>query len=51
MNTSVISERKTISEIKAELNGKLLITIQLLLKEKVFVSRDRAGEFKSWLES
>lgn len=51
LNRSVISNRRAIRDIITDHNGKLQITLHPVLKEKVFISRDRAGDFKDWLES
>jgi two-component system LytT family response regulator len=41
--------RSAISNVFVHLNGKLKVTLRPVATEELYVSRDRAPEFKKWL--
>ncbi|WP_266365290.1 LytR/AlgR family response regulator transcription factor [Tellurirhabdus rosea] len=42
-------ERRAVSGVYVHLNGKLKVTVKPVVNDMIFVSRDRAPEFKKWL--
>lgn len=50
LNRQFIASMKAISHISTIYPGKLKITLKPPVKEEVFVSREKASEFKSWLD-
>lgn len=51
LNRKIIVHFNAIDKIYNHLNGKLKIELNPQLNEEVFVSREKAQEFKSWLDS
>ena len=51
LNRSYLVNRNSIRNIYTHFHGKLKIDLDPPVKEELFVSRDRAPEFKTWLES
>jgi DNA-binding LytR/AlgR family response regulator len=49
INRKLLGHVQCIQKIFYHLNGKLKVDISPLTKEEVFVSRERAAEFKNWL--
>jgi DNA-binding LytR/AlgR family response regulator len=49
VNRSMLLRIQAIQKIHPHLNGRLKLDIQPQAPEELFVSRDRAGEFKEWL--
>jgi DNA-binding LytR/AlgR family response regulator len=50
LNRKFIASINSIGNIFTHLNGKLKIVVKGLEKEEIFVSRERATEFKKWLD-
>jgi two-component system response regulator LytT len=50
MNRQVIASYESIQSIHSYFNGKLKIELQPILDEEVIVSREKAAEFKEWLD-
>mgnify|MGYP002777084424 CR=1 FL=1 len=51
LNRQFIAPHKSISGIHSHLNGKLKVSLLPAQKDEIFVSREKAAEFKSWLDS
>ncbi|MEE6188061.1 Sensory transduction protein LytR [Mycovorax composti] len=49
-NRQFIVNKKAIKEASHYFNGKLLLNISINLKEKIIISREKAAEFKKWME-
>lgn len=49
MGRAVMLRADAIRKIHPHLNGRLKIDVEPAAPEDVFVSRERAGEFKAWL--
>ncbi len=49
LNRQILARHNSIAEVFTHLNGKLKVSLIPTCKEEVFVSRDRANLFKSWL--
>ncbi|HTF81944.1 MAG TPA: LytTR family DNA-binding domain-containing protein, partial [Cytophagales bacterium] len=50
LNRQVTAQLPSIAKISSHLNGKLKIELTPPYAEEVFVSRDRAADFKKWLD-
>jgi two-component system, LytTR family, response regulator LytT len=50
LNRKVLGHLQSIQKIHNHLNGKLKITLTPNYAEELFVSREKASEFKAWLE-
>lgn len=50
LNRQYITSFNSIGNIHTHLNGKLKVQVKGLQKEDIYVSRDRAPEFKKWLD-
>lgn len=50
LNRQYIASIDSITNIHTHLNGKLKVSVRGLEKEEIFVSRERAAEFKKWLD-
>lgn len=50
LNRKFIGQLCSIQKIHNHLNGKLKITLSPAYPEELYVSREKAGEFKEWLE-
>jgi two-component system response regulator LytT len=50
LNRQVIAQVNSIKSIHTYFNGKLKIELGAVLDEEVLVSRERASEFKAWLD-
>jgi two-component system LytT family response regulator len=51
LNRQFISSIKSIKDIHTYFNGKLKISLNPMVEEEVLVSRERASEFKKWLDA
>ncbi|MDX2191280.1 MAG: LytTR family DNA-binding domain-containing protein [Bacteroidota bacterium] len=49
LNRQLIANISNIKSVFAHFNGKLKITLQPEYHEEVFVSREKAGDFKKWM--
>lgn len=49
LNRQVITELRAVDKVHLYFNGKLKINLQPAFGEEVIVSREKTGEFKSWL--
>lgn len=50
LNRKFLVQMNSIGKINNHLNGKLKVSLNPDQKEEIFVSRERAPEFKNWLE-
>ncbi len=50
LNRKFLGQLKSVSKIFNHLNGKLKIILKPDYPEEIYVSRERAGDFKDWLE-
>lgn len=50
LNRQIIAHINSIKNIHTYFNGKLKVDLILPVEEEVLVSRERAGEFKAWLD-
>ena len=50
MNRQVTAQISAIAKISNHLNGKLKVELCPLYPEETYVSRERAAEFKNWLD-
>lgn len=51
LNRQFITPHKSIDAIHNHLNGKLKILLNPSQKEEIFVSREKANDFKNWLDN
>lgn len=51
LNRQIVSNLKSIQSVHTYFNGKLKVELKPEFTEEVIVSRERAGDFKSWLDS
>jgi two-component system LytT family response regulator len=51
LNRQFISSLKSIKDIHTYFNGKLKVSLNPSVEEEVLVSRERASEFKKWLDA
>ncbi|MFC5412435.1 LytR/AlgR family response regulator transcription factor [Larkinella bovis] len=49
LNRQIIAELRAIDKVNLYFNGKLKVGLRPVFDEEVIVSREKAGEFKSWL--
>lgn len=50
LNRKVTTHISAISKISNHLNGKLKVELSPTYSEEIYVSRERAGDFKNWLD-
>lgn len=48
-NRKYLITRESLEDIRLHLNGKLKITLKACTDSEIYVSRERAGEFRKWL--
>jgi DNA-binding LytR/AlgR family response regulator len=51
LNRQFLASIKSIKDIHTYFNGKLKLSLNPSVEEEVIVSRERASEFKNWLDS
>ena len=50
-NKQFIVNRDSISDITVWFDNRLLVTLDVEVPERIYVSKNKASEFKSWLVS
>ncbi|MCA0426892.1 MAG: LytTR family DNA-binding domain-containing protein [Bacteroidetes bacterium] len=51
LNRQYLASMQSIKDIHSYFNGKLKVTVQGSMDDEILVSRERASEFKAWLDS